>query len=126
MCQVISQQPPRKKTMGGSSMTTYHLSLTMKFFQISMIRIGKKAKTGHWCEAFHGTNLAALYSILATGMIKESTTAEDGDRFFPTSPGAYCPGYDHESQKKINDVRRKAVGYLTYWSPLDEIGRAHV
>ena len=60
------------------------------------------------------------YSILATGMIKEPTTAEDGDRFFPTSPGAYCPGYDHESQKKLNDVRRKAVGYLTYWSPLDD------
>ena len=80
----------------------------------------KKAKTGHWCEAFHGTNLAATYSILATGMIKEPTTAEDGDRFFPTSPGAYCHGYDHESQKKINDVRRKAVGYLTYWSPLDD------
>ena len=29
------------------------------------------------------------YSILATGMIKEPTTAEDGDCFFPTSPGAW-------------------------------------
>ena len=29
------------------------------------------------------------YSIVATKMIKEPATAEDGDRFFPTSPGPW-------------------------------------
>jgi hypothetical protein len=80
----------------------------------------KKLKEGHWCQAVHGSNIAALYSILATGTIKESTTTEDGDRFFPTAPGAYCHGYDPKSQRKVKDLRQKADNYLTYWSPLDD------
>jgi hypothetical protein len=80
----------------------------------------KKLKEGRWCQAVHGSNIAALYSILATGTIQESTTTEDGDRFFPTAPGAYCHGFDPESQKKVKDLRHKADNYLTYWSPLDD------
>ena len=80
----------------------------------------KEAKSGHWCQAFHATNLAGMYSILATGMIKESANVENGIRVSPTSLGVYCHGYDPESQKKIKDVRRKADGHLTYWSPLDD------
>ena len=80
----------------------------------------KEAKSGHWCQAFHATNLAGMYSILATGIIKESANVENGIRVSPTSLGVFCHGYDPASQKKIKDVRRKADSHLTYWSPLDD------
>jgi hypothetical protein len=66
----------------------------------------KKPQGGRWCQAVHGSHLAALYSILASGTI---TTHE-----------VYCHGLDPLSGKRQEDLRHKANFYLTYWSPLDD------
>ena len=94
----------------------YHLTYPEYFVEDE--HGGYKLKGKHWCEAQHGTNLAALYSILALGTIRESACEEEGDTVWKSMKGAYCHGVDESVHKK--DTRPKSENYCIFWSPLDD------